>query len=65
MPAVSNRGKYGLGRLESVKPKFVKTIYRKVNDPVKQMLAGLNKSLDADNYAIISSAVKAERGINE
>lgn len=28
MPVMSNSGKDGLGSLSSVKPKFVKTIYR-------------------------------------
>lgn len=39
--------------------------FTEANDPVKQMLAGLNKSLEADNWAIINRVVKAEHSISE
>lgn len=39
--------------------------FTEANDPVKQMLAGLNKSLEADNRAIINRVVKAEQSINK
>lgn len=39
--------------------------FTEVNDPVKQMLAGLNKSLEADNRAIINRVVKAEQSISK
>lgn len=39
--------------------------FTEVNDPVKQMLAGLNKSLEVDNRAIINRVVKAEQSISK
>lgn len=39
--------------------------FTEANDPVKQMLAGLNKSFKADNRAIINRVVKAEQSISK